>query len=220
MFLDQVSSNEVKELTLELAYLVSVSEDKQNKHPNSYKLLFSQYLSKDEMDKLTLFSKNMGIESYLDQLISGISNFGNGLDRISKEIAEKYSKNPDVKKETFKIITGNNLDILSLSPKEIEKIIINLPEIKKEIIQEFTKRKIQAKIRAAKLEVNEKDKKIILVSLLDMAYSNNTLCPTEIELVNIISDELGIDKEYIEEFTEPVKRISSSMKEIIELINE
>lgn len=76
MFLNKLSNDGVKELFLELAFLVSISKnEKSNRKDNSYKLMFSNYLSGYEIDLLFQYAGEMGKNDYLLGLLNDDKNY-------------------------------------------------------------------------------------------------------------------------------------------------
>ncbi|HDR1062625.1 hypothetical protein ACFGZ0_08100 [Pasteurella multocida] len=222
-------SNEIiihKELVLELAFLVSITEDTLSKTPKKeYSILFNEFLNQDELDKLSEFASTLDLSSHLENILSGTFGFGFGfagtltrtLNEQFSKITEKYSDDPHIKKILIQRITDNGFNILNLSESSIKKEMAYLPEIKFEIIKETAKKIIQEDFNN---NSTEKEKKLIIASLLDMAYSNCILTNNELELINFIANELALDPEYVNEFITPISQIALSMKEVIGLINE
>lgn len=231
MFFSQIKNDKHKELALELAYLVAVSEDRLTKYSNDeYKILFKEYLSNDEVNTLTKYAEETDNEIFLEKLLSDnyqnlspvvfydktLPTLSDTLKKNSDSHVQKYSNNSEVKKEIITKITEQGFDILSITPEIIQKEISHLPKIKAEILRETAKNRIES----IEGNLTSVEKKIILAELLSMAHSNAIFCPEEFELIKYISNQFNIDEEYIEEFNEPIKQISLAIKEIIELINE
>lgn len=246
MFLNQLSHSAVKKLALELAFLISISEEKENKIHTKYEILYGNFLDNEQLSKLRLTAEELDLTSYLSEILiyndnkeldpfEGIfaemfqkeeskgSLLGATLKITAKKIIEKYSQNLAVRNEVYNRITKNGSDMLAsfeLSKEEkIDRInneMIHLPLLKKEIIQSTSSHRI----KMAKPYLNERDKKIILFLLLEMAFTNDVFCHIEKDLVKYITKEMNLDEEYIDEFLEPIKILSLSIREISELINE
>lgn len=145
-------SNEIiihKELVLELAFLVSITEDTLSKTPKKeYSILFNEFLNQDELDKLSEFASTLDLSSHLENILSGTFGFGFGfagtltrtLNEQFSKITEKYSDDPHIKKILIQRITDNGFNILNLSESSIKKEMAYLPEIKFEIIKETAKK--------------------------------------------------------------------------------
>lgn len=162
-----------------------------------------------------------GFEDIFDEMFGEISasrhrHITDDIRYISNRIIENCKDNPQIKQELWNVLNSKNIDIYFLSEKLKQEEISKLPKIKKEIIKKI----VESRIKQLGENIDAVTIKSILASLIYIAYSDDLLEQSESDLILFIAEKFNLDLEYIEEFIEPVQKISFATKEVFELINE
>lgn len=198
------------------------------KERKDYIAPYASFIDQAELEKLNAYIKEFGQdESYfknlLEHSLTKTSKRGkfNSLkfifDEVKKEILLQYESNDLVKKAIFEKLIQQNYDLLSLDKELIQTMILELPEIKLQVFQNVLNKLIEE--RNAQ-ELSERDKKIIIFELIGLGISNNYFAENELKIIREISNKIGSDSEYIDEFIPVINNLYQNQKQAIELINE
>ena len=136
---------------------------------------------------------------------------------VKKQILLQYECNDLEKKTIFEQLVKQNYDLLSLDKELIQTMILELPEIKLQVFQNVLNKLIEERNVQ---ELSERDKKIIIFELIGLGISNNYFAENELKIIREISNKIGSDSEYIDEFIPVINNLYQNQKQALELINE
>lgn len=159
---------------------------------------------------------------------------------VLSEVYQDNKNDKEIEKELLSRISEKGLNIFELEKDALLSEIAHIPSVKEEIIKKTAAGLIYMKkwgeppfmakahmaaaispfIKHTPIEINERDKKIILFELIFIAYVNGNFNSFEKELIESITMNLQLDMEYIPEFIDVVSGISSCFREANQLISE
>ncbi|AWI51667.1 hypothetical protein DDU33_09320 [Actinobacillus porcitonsillarum] len=168
------------------------------------------------------------------------TDFSLCLSDVLSEVYQDKKNDKEIEKELLSRISEKGLNIFELEKDTLLSEIAHIPSVKEEIIKKtaagliYTKKwgeppfmakahvfaGIYPLIKHTPIEINERDKKIILFELIFIAYVNGNFNSFEKELIESIAMNLQLDMEYIPEFIDVVSGFSSCFREANQLISE
>lgn len=168
------------------------------------------------------------------------TDFSLCLSYVLSEVYQDNKNDKEIEKELLSRISEKGLNIFELEKDALLSEIAHIPSVKEEIIKKTATGLIYMKkwgeppfmakahiaaaispfIKHTPIEINERDKKIILFELIFIAYINGNFNSFEKELIESIAMNLQLDMEYIPEFIDVVSGIASCFREANQLISE
>lgn len=148
-------------------------------------------------------------------------NLGNALIQNAKAIIDEYSSNAYLHAEVMDHIVRSGIDFFNITPEIIRVFTVNLPNIRKKILQQATRSLIE--IQTSKnIALTSREKKIVIYNLIYFLIKRGQLLNNDDvrSLLNTISIAIGLDVEYIEEFEELLVLYIQIDNDLLTLINE
>lgn len=244
MFLNQLSKPAYKELFLELTILIMMAEGDESttakkilddvEEKDLLLQIFWLAISEPEMEMISQYAEEAAVEDFrsINKLIyfsdfnideRGINKTFENISYVLKQsikfILDKYSDNKYIKTEILQILINNNYDVLDITPEITKKVILSLPQIRQEVLDNAVQILIKEKYNDIE-NIRMKEKKIILFELIGAGFSSGYFVEEERKVIENICQIMDIDLEYIEDFSEIIERMLTVNREANELINE